>query len=134
MGTHSLILFQERTSSGDIIKYVVIYQQYDGYLSGVGLELVRFISSKKIVNGYAFGVDNQANGYECLIAQYISSYKKGVGGLYIYPATTELNEDFNYVITYDANGSSFTIKVNDDDEAPIEEYEKKYCEISDDDN
>jgi hypothetical protein len=120
MGTHSLILFQTKTN-GLIEKYVVIYQQYDGYPSGVGLKLVNFIESKKIVNGYSDKYV-QANGFNCLIAQYISSFKDGAGNLYVEPMTTILDEEWNYIVTFDENTKSFVMQVNDGEEMTFEQF------------
>lgn len=96
MGTRSTVKFYD---GEDCI--CSIYQQYDGYLSGVGKELAEFLQSKKIVNGYNMETQNQANGMGCLSAQYVAQHKKGIGNLYM---TTSYNrQEYNYVVRLSAD-------------------------------
>jgi len=98
MGTRSTVKFYDGSQC-----VASIYQQYDGYLSGVGKELAKFLQSKNMVNGYTMNTDNQANGIGCLAAQYVAENKKGVGNLYMTPAD-DLQE-FNYVVKQTEGGS-----------------------------
>ena len=76
MGTRSTITFYEKRDD-KLIPYVNIYQQYDGYLEGVGKELCEWLEDKIIVNGFSyFDKRNIANGVGCLVAQFISDKKK----------------------------------------------------------
>ena len=86
MGTRSIVTFIEKFDKTEI-PLVSVYQQYDGYLSGVGRELCDFLSKKKIINGIGFDqhTPEYANGCGCLAAQFIHDFKTEVGGLYIYP-------------------------------------------------
>ena len=79
---------------------VSIYQQYDGYIEGVGYEIANYILDKKIVNGFSLGDNSdKANGFDCLIAQFIRDFKHDIGGLYI---TTEDNtQEYNYDVIFD---------------------------------
>ena len=89
MGTRSKTSFIEKR--GEKLTHLVsVYQQYDGYIEGVGHEIAEYILSKQICNGIRLGIDtsNLANGFTCLIAQFIRDFKTDVGGLYI---TTEDN-------------------------------------------
>lgn len=127
MGTRSIIVFQ---SQG--VRYLVIYQQYDGYPSGVGKVLVNFIKSKKFVNGYN-DKETQFNGFGCFLAQYICHIKNGeAGNAYIYPITQELNEEFNYTVTWvegdKPEDDHFTFKCGDSKEMTLDEFEQ-YCEV-----
>ena len=133
MGTSSMILFQER-SANKLIKYMVVYQQFDGYpVGGVGFKLIDFIQSKKMVNGYNKKY-TQANGFGCLIAQYIALIKDGAGGLYIQPSDTVLDEsDYHYIVTYDTGTGKFTIQMNDDKEMDFESFKIKCCANEEDD-
>ena len=124
MGTRSTITFTARYEDGDV-SLVKIYQQYDGYIKGVGYELAEWLNKKKIVNGITYGEDNTncANGLGCLAAQFIKEFKKDIGGLYI----TEMSdtEDYNYNVIVDeyktGNLDDFTIIsiTNWDNEEPI---------------
>ncbi len=51
MGTRSTITFYEKRGT-ELIPYVNIYQQYDGYLEGVGEDLCKWLKNKIIVNGF----------------------------------------------------------------------------------
>lgn len=82
MGTRSLTHVYD---DDDGARLVTIYQQYDGYPEGVGLNLARFLKDFKIVNG--MGTDAKlgevANGPECLAAQLVAHLKTDVGGVYV---------------------------------------------------
>ena len=100
MGTRSKTSFIEKRGE-ELTHLVSVYQQYDGYIDGVGHEIAEYILSKKMCNGIPLGIntDNLANGFDCLIAQFIRDFKKDVGGLYI---TTEDNiQEYNYDIIFD---------------------------------
>ena len=99
MGTRSKTSFIEKRGE-ELTHLVSVYQQYDGYIDGVGHEIAEYILSKKMCNGIPIGnTDNLANGFDCLIAQFIRDFKKDVGGLYI---TTEDNiQEYNYDIIFD---------------------------------
>lgn len=109
MGTRSTTKFIRKR--GEKLEPLVnIYQQYDGYIEGVGHEIAEFILSKKIINGIGYGQDTEeyANGFECLIAQFIRDFKTRVGGLYITPMDDV--EEYNYEVICDDN-NEITIKV-----------------------
>ena len=102
MGTRSKTSFIEKR--GDKLTHLVsVYQQYDGYISGVGHDIAKYILDKQICNGITLGRDTSklANGFTCLIAQIIRDFKEDVGGLYI---TTEDNiQEYNYEIIFDSD-------------------------------
>lgn len=109
MGTRSIIKFFEN-DNGKEHPIVAVYQQYDGYLEGVGYQLYEYLSKKIIVNGIRsdqYG-DEYANGIDCLAAQFIRDFKRGVGGLYIAPVDCE-DQEYNYDVIYD--GKEITIRV-----------------------
>jgi hypothetical protein len=95
MGTRSTVKFYE---NGGCVASV--YQQYDGYIRGVGLDLAKFLSRKKIINGFGSQtMDEYANGVGCLAAQYIAEIKTQIGNVYM---TTEKDiEEYNYKVTID---------------------------------
>lgn len=95
MGTRSTIKFY---NDGEFM--AAIYQQYDGYLKGgVGEDLANFLDKIKLINGISMGDNSdKANGVGCLVAQYIATHKKGIGGLYI---TTESDsQEYNYRVYF----------------------------------
>ena len=59
MGTRSTTKFFNEHSDKPVC---AIYQQYDGYLSGVGKELAEFLSDKKVINGFGRSEETMENG------------------------------------------------------------------------
>lgn len=105
MGTRSTITFTGKIDDKEV-PYVRIYQQYDGYLEGVGLELICWLKTKNIVNGISDYTSDIANGLGCLAAQYVRDYKDGVGDLYIDPIDSDLKLiDYNYDVVFDLKSS-----------------------------
>lgn len=104
MGTHSIIKFKEVDFYGKTRAIATIYQQFDGYLSGVGLDLCNWLLDKTIINGIARDISyndfSYANGFNCLAAQYIRDHKKELGNLYMYPEDCD-NEEYNYEVIMD---------------------------------
>jgi len=97
MGTRSLTHIKD----GDIV-LTTIYQQYDGYLAGVGRDIAKICEGMKIVNGIPGGSNavKLANGAGCFAAQLISKLKQDVGGVYIYPANSkDCGEEYTYTIS-----------------------------------
>lgn len=106
MGTHALVLFCKRNLNNKLVRYVLVYHQYDGYLSGVGLQLAKFLTSIDYIrNGFSLqDVDKLgriANGMECMVAQYIALHKTQVGGFYIQPIEEPLIAEYVYTVIYD---------------------------------
>lgn len=115
MGTRSKTSFIEKI--GDKRKHLVsVYQQYDGYIEGVGYDIANYILSKKIVNGISGDTKDKANGFGCLIAQFIRDFKTDVGGLYI--VEEDCTQEYNYNIIFDSDlyfdGDFFTDKNTND--------------------
>lgn len=99
MGTRSTIKWI-RKDGDKFTPLVNIYRQYDGYIDGVGHQLAEWLLEKRIVNGIPLNnTYNIANGFECLIAQYIRDFKKGPGVLYI----ADMNDfqEYNYEVIFD---------------------------------
>lgn len=116
MGTRSKTSFIEKR--GEKLTHLVsVYQQYDGYIEGVGHKLASYILDKEICNGIRLGRDTSklANGFGCLIAQIIRDFKEDVGGLYI---TIEDDiQEYNYEIIFDSDlyyGNSFNEELDTD--------------------
>ena len=120
MGTRSLTRFIETFNSTDkktnVTKrvndeIVVMYRQYDGYLSGHGLELAEFLSDGTMVNGFGREDLKLFNGMGCLAAQVVAHFKKGTGGFYLHKAKTKnCWEEFDYHIIYDTDTKVLSMK------------------------
>lgn len=102
MGTRSTIKFIRKENDGKLVPLVGIYQQFDGYISGVGYDLAKWLKSKRLINGISSGQNTSeyANGFECLIAQFIRDFKEEVGGFYI--TDFEDIEEYNYQVIFDS--------------------------------
>lgn len=100
MGTRSTVKFIAKRGE-KLAPLVNIYQQFDGYIEGVGYNLANWLKGKKIINGISMGknTDAYANGFECLIAQFIRDFKQEVGGLYI--TTIDNSQEYNYDVIFD---------------------------------
>ena len=116
MGTRSTVKFYEEKIKEPILS---VYQQYDGYIEGVGYDLANFLKDKKIVNGFGSGQTMEngfANGMGCLAAQYVAENKKKIGGFYLtYP---EDSQEYDYKIKF--INSKILIKVDDFEGTPEE--------------
>jgi len=112
MGTRSLVRFFD-----DGKELVTIYQQFDGYPSGVGKELAAFLQSGKQVNGLTMKKNppRKFNGMGCMAAQFIAQFKTEAGGLYIQkPGAKDCGEDFTYEVRggFDRNPLRVTVKTD----------------------
>ncbi len=105
MGTRSTINFIENEVS--VIK---LYNQFDGYIEGVGYDLAKFLKDYKVVNGMTGDRTNIANGIDCLALQYISKFKTKPGNMYI--VGEECEESYNYTVYLD-DDNKIKIKVDD---------------------
>lgn len=103
MGTRSLTRVYE---DGQLL--VQFYRQYDGYPSGMGLELAEYLAAGKLVNGFGSGAElhNTWNGAGCLAASLIAHFKDSVGNIYIAPPkkSVDMWQEFEYEIH--VNGDS----------------------------
>ncbi len=98
MGTRSLTYIYKADEEKP---FTCIYNQYDGYIEGLGKTLAMFINSKDLVNGYS-SPKTQFNGMECLATQLVVHMKQGkeqAGSTYIMsPDTEDVGEDYMYHI------------------------------------
>ena len=118
MGTRSTIAFiDNREKDGKVVysnELVRIYQQYDGYPSGVGLKLANWLNDKKLVNGFSYdetAENGYCNGVGCMSAQFIHDFKVGIGGLYI--TDHDDFEEYNYKVIV-TNDSTITLGAYED--------------------
>lgn len=80
---------------------VKMYGMYDGYPSGHGLELAKFLKGMRVGNGISSETPEFfANGMDCLAAQIVAKFKDGPGGFYLLPCRSNSysGTDFSYHI------------------------------------
>lgn len=105
MGTRSTTHIYDGIISNET-HLVSAYKQYDGYLSGYGKDLLEFLLSKSLVNGYNSTQENNqyANGMGCLSAQLIQHFKTGIGGYYITNKADTQEYDYHvYILENEVN-------------------------------
>lgn len=97
MGTRSLTFVYDGDQRVKNI-CICMYQQYDGYPSGFGLELAKFLEDRAIVNGFGSGTPSKAsNGMACLAASLVEATKDDIGGVYLYPTTVrDAGQSYEY--------------------------------------
>jgi hypothetical protein len=104
MGTRSLtrVIDHYQTDDGKDVPstLVCMYRQFDGYPTGHGADLAKFLTGMKMVNGLGAGNPKKiANGAGCLAAQLVAHFKDGPGGIYLYPTDTkDAGQDYEYEI------------------------------------
>lgn len=115
------------TSSRIIIKdrkmiYCSLYIHHDGYVKGVGQDLLHFLDGMKIVNGLSCtDGDKVANGLDDLAAQLVMAFKTDTGNVYLQGETEDL-EDYTYIISLAKKQNSRSVgKLN----IKVFEYEKE---------
>lgn len=128
MGTRSTVKFYSEHSDKPVL---CVYQQFDGYIEGVGHELAEWLKNKKLCNGFNSTqtmATGWANGMGCLAAQYVTEHKKEIGGLYL---TTEDDEQgYDYEVRLTDKG--IIIKVGEFEGTPDELL--NYAEKEDDED
>lgn len=80
---------------------LTFYRQYDGYPTGHGVDLKRFLDGRVIVNGISSDAPAKiSNGMGCLAASLVGKLKGDeVGGIYVYaPDSTDCGEEWVYTI------------------------------------
>lgn len=96
MGTRSTVKFYaEHNQETPVLS---VYQQFDGYISGVGHDLAKFLNTKKIINGIRGETmeGGYANGMGCLAAQYVKDQKEKIGGFYL--TTPDDSQEYDYEV------------------------------------
>lgn len=100
MGTRSLTHFKDENNK----TIVTIYRQFDGYPSGMGLDIAEFLDKITVVNGFGMKEEagTHANGMGCLAAQFIKYIKDGIGNVYLYPPDIkDCWEEYTYRVKWD---------------------------------
>lgn len=104
MGTRSLTHVKQGNQT-----IVTTYRQYDGYPRGIGNDIARFLSGRKVVNGWTTkdeGPRHNFNGMGCLAAALVGHLKDGkIGNVYVHPPDDgDCGEEYRYTISHDGNG------------------------------
>lgn len=110
MGTRSNTLVIE-TGNGTPFVLVNIYRQFDSHPYCHGLELAKFLSNIKMVNGMGMETKNIANGAGCLAAQIVANLKKKPGGIYLDNPAGECNNDYTYKVYADTYNPQIPLRV-----------------------
>ncbi len=116
MGTRSTVKFYSEYNNEDPI--LSVYQQFDGYINGVGHDLANFLKDKKVINGIQDETieGGYANGMGCLAAQYVANKKVSIGGFYL--TNSDDGQSYDYEVRYiDGN---IVIEVDDFKGSPEE--------------
>jgi hypothetical protein len=105
MGTRSLtFVYDEKYGRRKPKAIINMYRQYDGYPTGHGAELAKFLAPFEMVSGIPVKKDEEqerkvANGMGCLAAQLVSNFKVGAGQFYLYPTSAiDCGQDYEYHI------------------------------------
>ncbi len=110
MSTRSLTVVQDES----LAELCVMYRHSDGYPTGHGAELAKFLKGFKIVNGMDGEKGKIANGMDCLAAQLVAHFKDGPGGIYLHPSgARSADEEYIYFVQPDHGG--VTLRVTDDE-------------------
>ena len=122
MATRGIIRFAEREEGVSFNEHpenveVQIYNHYDSYPEGLGLDLAKFIRDFRVVNGLGSDLpDKIANGMGCLAAQLVANMKDGPGNVYVEkPRKARFMIDYTYYI-WVADNKSIYISVFDYDD------------------
>ena len=116
MGTRSLTHFidepYEKNGKEVRTKIVTMYRQFDGYPTGHGLQLAKFLNSGVMVNGISLGEQKTLlfNGMGCLAAQAVAHFKKEAGGFYLYRGgTKDCGEEYSYDVISNGEKKELTL-------------------------
>ena len=94
MGTRALVHVRK---NGETL--LTIYRQFDGYPEGLGQDLKKIMTGKKVVDGFTSEDIKMGNfnGIECLAATIVKNLKEGIGNTYIYPIDSyDVGEEYCY--------------------------------------
>lgn len=135
MSTRSLVVVEDESGK----QVVCMYSHYDGYPSGIGSDLVAFLTKVK----YGNGIDGEvpkgmmfANGMGCLAAWMVKEFKSDSGGIYLYPPKTRnCGEEYIYTITFNKDkGLCLKVETSNNNEifsGPIKEWDLESIEKAD---
>lgn len=126
MSTNGTIRFRNKNGK-DLIS---IYNHFDSYVEGLGKDISNFLNNIKVVNGISLGqekeISNIANGFGDLIAQFIVTFKKTVGSIYV---EEYFEQEYNYIIQETEDMNEFNIKVYEFEQLIFEGNKKQFTEF-----
>lgn len=126
MSTNGTIRFRNKNGK-DLIS---IYNHFDSYVEGLGKDISNFLNNIKVVNGISLGqekeIGNIANGFGDLIAQFIVTFKKTVGSIYV---EEYFEQEYNYIIQETEDMNEFNIKVYEFEQLIFEGNKKQFTEF-----
>lgn len=96
MATKCTIKFYEDHSG---VPTACVELTMDGYVSGVGHDLAKWLLTKQMKDP---NLEGFANGIDCLAAQFVAEHKKGAYGLYLVKPDTVRN--YNYRVYKGVDG------------------------------
>ena len=112
--THVIATYKDSNNKKSKTTLLTMYRQFDGYLSGMGADLVEFLKGSRVVNGLGMDDINSKrvfNGAGCLAAQLVAHFKQGAGGFYIEPPNAKnCGEEYTYDIEVDYDTSEVTLR------------------------
>ena len=116
MGTRCLVDVYDEMGE----KIIRLYRQYDGYTSGMGVDLAR-ACNVRLVNGFGptDTYSNTANGMGCFAARLVSELKDGqIGNVYLHAPNTDGDywEEYVYECRPNEAGNLVEIRVREVDE------------------
>lgn len=123
MGTRSITHLKEEGKT-----LVTIYRQYDGYPSGMGLDLAEYLVDITVVNGFGSNMEigTYANGMGCLAAQLIKHLKKDIGNIYLVePKSGNMGEEYVYRVDW-TKDKGLVMSVNGGTNLTPEEFILQY--------
>lgn len=101
MGTRCLTFVYDNN-----VPLVNVYRQFDGYPSGHGKDLSKFMKDRKIINGFNSEHSSMfySNGMGCFAAGLVEHLKdKQLGNIYLYSVNdTKWGQDYEYHIHIDS--------------------------------
>lgn len=96
MGTPAIISFEHDNET-----YCTVFLTSDGYPAWTGVKLAEWLEPFIVGNGSPLDarLGQYANGMGCLAAQYVSSFKSRVGGLWLVSPDNKWSADHGYIVS-----------------------------------
>lgn len=117
MGTRSTVHFISEFEDGEAT-VLSIYQQYDGYLEGVGAQIVETLKKHtRLGDGTEFEESPKANGFHDLALLYVVDHKPEPYNMYV--TTADNTQEYNYYIREEQNPQEILVTVTDYDNTVI---------------
>lgn len=110
---------------GDNEPMARIYHHYDGYPSYLGMRLLEYLKTGRLVNGLSGDGNLVWNGMGCLGADLVSELKDGPGGVYLMSPSEDVRDEKSWI--------EYEYEIVADDDAPngvavkcYDTYAKRY--------